>query len=123
MFIKNATIDDVVKAVESSSNNLKVRTVYSTPKGVNVTLGGKDSYGLFARIGFAGSHLASACYHGHYAFMFNLLRANPTLMVQSVMGTFRGFEDFLASVDNVANIYVGRVEGKRMTYGSMCECA
>ena len=124
MFVKNATIDDIVRAIDASPDNLRVRNIEPHPKknGVNVTLGVKDSYGLFARIGFAGSHLASACYHGHYEFMLNLLRANPTFMVQSAMGTYKGLEDFLATADNVANISIGKVEGKRMAYGEMCEC-
>lgn len=74
-----------------------------------------------AGYGTAGRRVWAVCWHGHYAFMYRVLQADPGARFVTAFDTWDGLEDFLERADDSQFRNIGP-QIAPVSYGHACLC-
>jgi hypothetical protein len=133
MLIKNATREQLDKALEQTNKEYDGNVIYNEITSINqkgtrhrMTLRVKEAHGKGARLGFYQNpntgnrrHLISACWHVHGTFFDNLLNIAPEAEIKA--GTLTIYK----TINGVFNNWQDRNIGSQMNpfyFSEACEC-
>lgn len=88
-------------------------------------LSGSDNFRLIRETPYTASgqrRVWAVCWHGHWHFMHDVFKLDPSATFVTAVDTWAGLEDFLARAEDSAYRNIGSM-AYPSTYGESCDCS